>query len=80
MTLNIQFTTDDLDLSLMTPSCIILPAYVWLAGSGCSGRDGGDGFSGSEACCGSGVRSLDRVCSTEIGAPCVVVDGESSEA
>eukprot|EP00752_Nemacystus_decipiens_P007565 g6758.t1 len=45
------------------------------AGKGCGGRDGGDDFTGSQACCGGGVRSLDRVCSATVGAPCVVEDG-----
>ena len=45
------------------------------AGVGCSSRDGGD-FSGSEACCGSGIRSLGRTCSATTGAPCIVDDGE----
>jgi len=46
------------------------------AGEGCSSRDGGDAFSGQEACCGGGVRSLNRVCSDTVGAPCVVSSGE----
>ena len=50
-----------------------------LAGTGCSGRDGGDDFTGSEACCGGGVRALGRVCSAEVGAPCVVEEGECVE-
>eukprot|EP00903_Cladosiphon_okamuranus_P017040 g15705.t1 len=44
------------------------------AGAGCTRRDGGDTFTGREACCGGGVRSLGRVCSAEVGAPCVVED------
>eukprot|EP00752_Nemacystus_decipiens_P002364 g2233.t1 len=41
-------------------------------GEGCSGRDGGDSFSGSQACCVSGVRALGRDCSADVGAPCLV--------
>ena len=53
------------------------PAFcASLTGSGCSERDGGDDFTGSEACCGSGVRSSGRVCSADVGAPCVITDGE----
>ncbi len=49
-------------------------------GSGCSTRDGGDGFTGREACCGSGVRSLGRMCSATVGAPCVTPSsGESKK-
>jgi len=44
-------------------------------GTGCSGRNGGDGFTGSEACCVLGVRTLERTCSAEISAPCVVSEG-----
>eukprot|EP00903_Cladosiphon_okamuranus_P012680 g11859.t1 len=49
------------------------------AGAGCSGRDGGDDFTGSQACCGSGVRSLGRICSAEVGAPCVVEEEDTEE-
>eukprot|EP00903_Cladosiphon_okamuranus_P020236 g18573.t1 len=49
------------------------------AGDGCSDRDGGDDFSGSEACCQSGVKSLGRVCSDTVGAPCLVSDDEEEE-
>ncbi|CAN0163534.1 unnamed protein product, partial [Ectocarpus fasciculatus] len=35
------------------------------AGDGCTARDGGDTFTGGQACCGGGVRSLGRVCSAE---------------
>ena len=41
-------------------------------GVGCSGRDGGDDFTGGEACCIGGVRGLGRICSAVVGAPCVV--------
>eukprot|EP00903_Cladosiphon_okamuranus_P010323 g9767.t1 len=44
------------------------------AGNGCSDRDGGDEFTGEEACCKSGVESLGRICSATVGAPCVVSD------
>lgn len=47
------------------------------AGVGCSGRDGGSDFTGGQACCGGGVRALNRVCSSTVGAPCVVSDGHS---
>lgn len=55
--------------------------WVWLrrAGVGCSGRDGGGDFIGSQACCGSGVRSLGRVCSAKVGAPCLVEEEETEE-
>eukprot|EP00903_Cladosiphon_okamuranus_P011266 g10624.t1 len=43
-------------------------------GSGCGGRNGGDGFTGNEACCAGGVRGLNRVCSASVGAPCIVSD------
>eukprot|EP00903_Cladosiphon_okamuranus_P010585 g10009.t1 len=46
------------------------------AGDGCSARDGGDDFTGHEACCKSGVVSLGRICSPTVGAPCIVSDGE----
>lgn len=46
-------------------------------GVNCSTRNGGDDFTGGEACCGSGVRSLDRICSATVGAPCVVAAGKS---
>eukprot|EP00752_Nemacystus_decipiens_P010084 g8986.t1 len=45
-------------------------------GSGCSGRDGGDDFTGGEACCTSGVKDLGRICSSTVGAPCVFSDEE----
>eukprot|EP00752_Nemacystus_decipiens_P002363 g2232.t1 len=41
-------------------------------GDGCSGRDGGDSYSGSQACCISGVKALGRDCSADVGAPCRV--------
>jgi len=41
-------------------------------GDGCSKRDGGDEFTGSEACCHKGVKSLERVCSDDVGAPCEI--------
>eukprot|EP00903_Cladosiphon_okamuranus_P016205 g14953.t1 len=44
------------------------------AGNGCSDRDGGDDFTGGEACCKSGVKSLGRICSATVGAPCIVSD------
>lgn len=47
------------------------------AGNGCSGRDGGDDFTGHDACCKSGVEDLGRVCSATVGAPCIVSDGEN---
>eukprot|EP00752_Nemacystus_decipiens_P015180 g13520.t1 len=43
-------------------------------GSGCSSRDGGDNYSGEEACCNGGVHSLGRICSAEVGAPCVFAE------
>lgn len=49
------------------------------SGAGCSGRDGGDTFTGSQACCGGGVRTLDRTCSASVGAPCIVAEGEVVE-
>lgn len=48
-------------------------------GPGCTGRDGGPNFSGKEACCGGGVRSLDRDCSVTGSAPCVFPEGASTE-
>ncbi|CAN0290599.1 unnamed protein product, partial [Ectocarpus fasciculatus] len=48
------------------------------AGDGCTARDGGDTFTGGQACCGGGVRSLGRVCSAEVGAPCVVEEDPAS--
>eukprot|EP00903_Cladosiphon_okamuranus_P011265 g10623.t1 len=45
-------------------------------GSGCSGRDGGGSFTGSEACCGGGVKALGRVCSATVGAPCIIAETE----
>lgn len=44
-------------------------------GTGCARRDGGLNFSGIEACCGGGVRSLDRDCSVTGAAPCVFPEG-----
>ena len=52
------------------------PSCISLTGRGCSSRDGGDSFTGSEACCGGGVRMLGRICSADVGAPCVIVEGE----
>lgn len=46
-------------------------------GGGCGRRDGGPNFSGAEACCGGGVRSLDRDCSVTGAAPCVFPEGAS---
>ena len=56
------------------------PSRVSLAGVGCSGRDGGDGFTGKEACCGGGVKELGRICSSSIGAPCIISDGRRSRS
>ena len=51
------------------------PSPLSLAGAGCSGRDGGDSFTGKEACCGGGVSELGRICSSSVGAPCIISDG-----
>lgn len=58
------------------------------SGSGCSQRDGGEDFTGGEACCTLGVKGLGRVCSSSVGAPCVIdgsiddddVEGELTSA
>eukprot|EP00752_Nemacystus_decipiens_P015183 g13520.t4 len=48
-------------------------------GSGCSSRQGGDNYSGEEACCNGGVHSLGRICSAEVGAPCVFAEGPTCD-
>eukprot|EP00752_Nemacystus_decipiens_P010085 g8987.t1 len=63
-----NFRNGDVDPPPPTPAPVV-------EGSGCSGRDGGDDFSGKEACCTSGVKDLDRTCSANVGAPCVLSDG-----
>ena len=50
------------------------------AGSGCSKRPSPEGFTGGEACCGSGVKATGRICSDTVGAPCVIEDGKSTDA
>eukprot|EP00752_Nemacystus_decipiens_P007693 g6876.t1 len=48
-------------------------------GAGCADRDGGPDYTGEEACCNAGVNSLGRICSAEVGAPCVFVDGPTCD-
>eukprot|EP00752_Nemacystus_decipiens_P007692 g6875.t1 len=49
------------------------PAPI-MAGAGCGDRDGGPDFTGEEACCNSGVNALGRICSADVGAPCIIVE------
>eukprot|EP00903_Cladosiphon_okamuranus_P011257 g10615.t3 len=49
-------------------------------GTRCNSRDGGDVFTGREACCGRGVQELGRICSSNVGAPCIVWDDGQSDA
>ena len=77
MILAVEIPTCEGDIEGIQASDVCCPASCGeCGGSGCSARDGGGLFSGREACCGSGVRSLNRVCSDTVGAPCVVPEGK----